>query len=816
MIRALFWKEWRAHGPMLALLLALASIILYLPMVFFTGFRRDWLELQPLVTALIAWAHGLLLGALLTGNDREEGTVLYLDCLPASRARRFRILVFLALLFQLPILALMLPGEKLGVAWAEIPLHFSILALGAASLMGLGWGMAMGIRMPTVLSAFGMGAAVQVGVFLALAVISAGLELVIHFESLPFQIFVVFLVWPILILVPWPLAWYWYTAGDQSCSSNLQSPEAMESWLKRAAWLCWPRLWRNLAWQAPVAIFLGLYLGASPFLWPGWTLFLGAFWGMAVIAPEQQSGGKRWWGMMRAPLMHYWGIQTVLCLFTGLTALSLTLATQLGKTLVPGSLILNREGFYQAEFGGWPGLGLFIPLLPWVFLWFLPGFASALFWGPWLKKPVIGLILGFTTGGLLSLPWIPSLLAGGLTFLPTLIPPLVIFAGAIAWARPWVCETLFTGANVRLAVLFLLLTALSFLTLIALRAQEFPQRQDSLGLEQLQRRIQAQTITPQFQKLRDRLYRARDIPVDKWLDHAAIHGWKSMGLALGESRANLAPGEKVKPPVYAEIVANMRWHREQLELDKAPLQPVEDPVCLASWENPNFQQDQELIQAAMALARVEAAWALHQAGLGEEKFLAEKLALQLSMARCFFHLAPLHFARAGYNLEEGALRMAAACLEEIPIKTQTVEDLAQGLGQHKKILASMPPASLRATGRLYSLKALDQPLNYFHFLFGSSNAGLNPSQTLWWSAVGEAWQAPWEKSRLRAQTMEWFSHNRGEEANLRLIPGTFLSTIPFWWLNPSRDEEEKLKKSERALGLLVEGGLAMRRFHDQH
>jgi hypothetical protein len=167
-IRALAWKEyreqrgvWLAMGCFAGLVLVLFAPWL-LPASLGPEERRAFLVAAG---GILAWAYGVVSGAMLLAGEREGGTLAFLDELPARRGQVWmaKCLTGMALVLAFTVLVAVAIACVLRSAHAWEP-----AALVLAGLCGLGWGLAFSATGSTVLAVIGwaMGAQVVVGLVL--------------------------------------------------------------------------------------------------------------------------------------------------------------------------------------------------------------------------------------------------------------------------------------------------------------------------------------------------------------------------------------------------------------------------------------------------------------------------------------------------------------------------------------------------------------------------------------------------------------------------------------------------------------------------
>jgi hypothetical protein len=167
-IRALAWKEYREQRAVWLAMACFAGLVLvvFVPWLLSATLRPE--ERRAFLVAaggVLAWAYGVVCGAMLLAGEREEGTLAFLEELPARRGQvwmaKFLTGAGLVLVFGVLVATVLACVLRFANAWEPV-------ALVLAGLSGLGWGLAFSATGSNVLAVIGWAMGAQVVVSLAL------------------------------------------------------------------------------------------------------------------------------------------------------------------------------------------------------------------------------------------------------------------------------------------------------------------------------------------------------------------------------------------------------------------------------------------------------------------------------------------------------------------------------------------------------------------------------------------------------------------------------------------------------------------------
>ncbi|HTU20261.1 MAG TPA: ABC transporter permease [Gemmataceae bacterium] len=473
MKRTMPWKEYREHRVIWLTMMVVNSGALLglsrLDEIFGSGGGSKLLVLGPLA-ALLVWAYGMICGAMLLAGEREEGTLNFLDTLPASRLHLWLLKVQTGL-FLLGGQMVVMYGCLAGLRAAEDPsrlngVDFSpplwpyLLGMLLFGMVGMAYGLFFSARGENVLHTIGLAILGHILAGVAATFLAFAVEIIwligVHWFSerpsggslfeQPYLAFVAFFGLTIAAVVG--------SARRFSEVDRLRLPASavrmrsrasvVASWL-RLLWLC-DRQMRRMA-LAVLALSLGLgvlFLVAGPLTWPLVTLFLGVLCGATVFSDEQASGSFRFLGDQRLPLGRVWLIKT------GMRFALLLFASFL--VLVPSLLVAVYHSAEQPN-RDWElpvvietlHLNLIVavvPLPPYLLLWLLYGFSAGLLCGLLSRKSIVAAMIALMLSAGLAVVWVPSLAGIGLHFWQIAGPPLIFLFTAALLMRAWAANRL--------------------------------------------------------------------------------------------------------------------------------------------------------------------------------------------------------------------------------------------------------------------------------------------------------------------------------------------------------------------------------------
>jgi hypothetical protein len=456
MTRTLVWKEFREHWAVwLSLMLATAGGIAGIFGLISPGRNRD--ELLIGLMWFSSWGYGLVCGALLLAGETEEGTQMFLDCLPSTRRRLWRIKAVTGLcLLTLQTLAYIAIGH-FAIQPPLLPFSMAIALNGIliSGVIGYAWGLFSGSFSKNVINAIG---------WAALLFVIAGVAL--------FPI-VALVVWAFSEILPWfsssriseqdsQLFWLISLIGAAVLVAARSRTVYCQLDRLRARTLARPRAhvrpgWRvvfSLAWSQLRGFVLAM-VGCAILLtvivavvrlsaWPPGTLLVGVICGVFTFANEQQSGAYRFLADQRLPLGRVWFVKVALCVSTGIAVLVLAALGQLAGLAIRSATapIQDSQSISNAiRFD--LVLGLLTEPVYFLALWFVYGYTAGLLLGMLIRKPIVACVVATTLAFPTAALWAPSLATGGeLHAWQVLGVPAVLLIATRLLMRSWSSDTL--------------------------------------------------------------------------------------------------------------------------------------------------------------------------------------------------------------------------------------------------------------------------------------------------------------------------------------------------------------------------------------
>jgi hypothetical protein len=287
MITALAWKEYREHRIVwLAMIgfsaLALVAVAAWQPVDRLHG---NQFSLFGAAAVFLCWAYGLVCGGMLLAGECEDGTLAFLETLPALRGQLWSTKCAMGVSLVLAYAAVLaVCGILLGYPRRDSFLLIAGMIL--ASLMSLGWGLLSSARGEQVLYAIGKAVGAQILAGLGLLLLLILFDVLFGFNSLETP--VVLCAGEVLLGI-----WAYFGSRRVFCSTDWERLQgALPPWAGAMpgmawgpiAWLCWRQmrvfalalLGFSLAggllvilagsgWWAPVTLLIGLGSGVATF-----------------------------------------------------------------------------------------------------------------------------------------------------------------------------------------------------------------------------------------------------------------------------------------------------------------------------------------------------------------------------------------------------------------------------------------------------------------------------------------------------------------------------------------------------------------------
>lgn len=757
MIGSMLWKEYREHRAVWAALAAVGlAALVGLPRAFPPEPAQEQLYRDGLagVAVALAWAYGMVCGAMLLAGEAENGTQGYLDLLPAPRLPLWLAKALaggLFVLLQVAVLAV------LGYQKELLPRRLApagALALLYAGALGLGWGLCCSARGRSVLSSIGWAIFTQM---LLLPVLQ-----LICLIPLLFVGFVTGVRWPegaavllgaaLAVALPWPVSALRYSKQDRE-----RAPLFLRGGRPRAA----PdESWRASFWLARRQVrgfgrALVLFCLAAGFpvaamglvLWPVFSLVVGVLCGVTVFFDEQ-GGPYRFLGDQRLPLTRLWLVKAGVRLGVGLLGLA--------ALLVPSVLVLlidliqrplriaESESVLGRIFHA-PLVGLTIPPALFLFAPALYGFALGHLCGVVFRKALVAVVVAFGVSVLLLSLWAPSFVAGGLQAWQVLLVPLVLILGAWLLLRPWATDRLLSrAAAARLGGVVLACVALTVAG-VWYRAGEFLDVPEPEGFRPFVAGLPTPEQNEAGRAVRGGLARLDALTAGSaWAKSAAgANARDPVREAVKSIRNSPYRGWPKQPeeagPAGEQLDALFReyWWQQLAEARGKPVGVVEDPR-LRTVAAPDRDFQPAYLAGSLLPAR-----GLMLQHKGDPAAFVDLLDTALTMVRNLENASPDKMVSLARSVESTQLAALERWLEALPNRADVLRRAGEVLARHR---ARRPPTAydVELVEYLIGLNSLDQMQEWLKQRLGSfGGRGLTLDPEL----LAYAWRVPWERER---------------------------------------------------------------------
>ena len=481
MIASLVWKEYREQRIAWAALAFVGAATLFaLPELL----APRGLEWEPQArdevassVVLVAWAYGVICGAMLLAGEREAGTLPFLDALPGLRGQVWRAKCLAGVVLvvaQVAVLAGLTAAASLFPNWGQAAA--TLIGMAGAALFGLAWGMLFSSVGRSVMNMILVSLAAQLAAVFLFVVPAAFLSvLVAQLLNIPQE---ASMSWCYLAVagfsIPVALAASAriFARPDRGRLRPSRQParagRAPRLW-GRLFWLTWRQSRLFTAGLLAFSVLLGLLtLADGLVLWPAATLLVGVLCGATAFADEQQ-GPFRFLGDQRFPLVRFWIVKVV---FRALLAAAASLLVLLPSFI--RVLTAPDHGGPAAV-----GSGLLIHVMrnePVLFLtlWLVCGFCSGCLFGLLFRNGLAAGVFALGSAVLLAAVWVPSVLDGGLNYWQALGPPLVLLASTPLLLRPWAAGRIVSWTTVSRLAPFVVLAVLGTAFGLWYRVWEIP------------------------------------------------------------------------------------------------------------------------------------------------------------------------------------------------------------------------------------------------------------------------------------------------------------------------------------------------------
>lgn len=745
MIRALWWKDAREHGPVWLVVAAVTILVtVALGAVLAPGGLGGQSALRTgllgLVQALAA-AYGVVCGAMMLAGEREAGTLPLLDVLTARRGRVWAAKLPLGLGLSVAH-GLTLAGfvAVVGLAGGQTPAGLWFAVLPFLAVDGFCWGLAG--------SAFGrtvFGAALIAVVFLGASWVVTGLAALLSDDALIMPVRVAFMA------VAVELSRRAFCAPDfrrreaPAAGGRRTAAEAVGTW-RALVWLTVRQGRLEAAIVLGFAAAVGLFLPlADPLAWPLGVLLAAVACGAAVFGREQEDGSGRFLGDQRFPVRRVWAVKSLCWLAVAVVAAALVLlgtALSYGiRARYPGT---SRPDLLDQLWG--------VELLRGTTMGFLLlvgisyGFAVGQLAGLVLRRRLIALVVGGVTSAAVVLLWLPSLLFGGLYLWQLLGSPLLLLGAVPAVLWWWVSGRLASVRPVTVLAGGVVLAALWMAGWLWYRVAEVPDVPPPFDVRAFEASLPTLENNEAGPLIREA---ARELEVHQKAVRERLAPKQAEGpgaeAPMGEAGA---AGEGREPPSThlerADRVLQTGWPKKDEDLGRwldemfagawaakfrkaaaMPLGLVQDPrgVTFSSL-CPHLQPTRE----AALLFTVRA---LQLQARGDDAAALDNLLVVLGLARQIRHKEPLLHMLVGRAMESTALTGLDRWLENVGPRKELLRRALEGVTRHA---GEVPPATENLKAEFLMFR------NTLDELFGREMGAQSRLYAL-------ARQVPWEKER---------------------------------------------------------------------
>jgi len=779
MIASILWKEYREQRPAWFGLASVgAAALLGVPLVTLSGGLSAHPETRDALCALtgpVAWAYGLICGAMLLVMEREVGTLSFLDALPGWRLRLWLAKCLAGVVLVVAQVAALTALAAAGQVFEDwLRLVETVGWMLAAGLCGLAWGL--------LFSAFGRSVMTQILLALAgllpawiVASFAMGVTGLIASRVLGLSEPLVPALAAgglALLFVPASFAGsaLLFTRLDRQRLKPPRPRARQRRWrvgLSALLWLTWRQARGFAAGLAVFALLLGLIVLIQPVtLWPLATLVVGVLCGVTTFAGEQE-GPFRFLGDQRFPLGRLW-----------LVKIGVHFAIAVGAALIVllPSLVAAMAGYppawhqYQAYFymGQIFHSGLLAALCPppiFLATWLVYGFSTGCLCGLLFRSGLAAGVFALATAAVLSAIWVPSMLGGGLNLWQVFGPPVVLLAATRLMLRPWAAGRIASWTTTARLAPCLLFAWLWIAFGLGYRVWEVPEVPAKYDLDQFRASLPkpeddeaGRLVRNAFARFAERSAEpgpakpARPVPPQ---DRPALsrlqarllgvvwYGWPAGDLELGRSLDRLCDDE---------------WLKELTTAADLPTGMVQDPRRLTAAGASHAPGP------ALPIAIALAAHGLQEQARGDDVAFVEDLRVGLSLSRALRNHATRADVGQGKTVEFVLLTAADRWLESLNGRPGLLKRALRILSSHLEETAVEGDDRV-LVDYLIARNTLDDPLDWLtDDLSGWEDAERrnDPGARAEAQWVALARLVPWEHARQNRMLRVAFEGNAAE------------------------------------------------------
>jgi hypothetical protein len=737
MFSVLLWKEYREHRFVwAALAFVAAASLLFLPFVMAQGGLESHPDVRNILRVLVvalAWAYGLICGAMLLAGEREVGTLPFLDALPGLRWRLWLakcLAGMLLVLAQIALLMILATATHLFVSGTDAA--WTLNALFWSGLYGFAWGMLFSAFGRNVMNMILLALAAQVGAFAVTSLVAGFLAaLSAHTFGAPprgdptrFWGQVAAGVAFLSIAPALAGSAYLFTRLDRS---RLRPLRIVDRPTKQGSpgWgvLFWLTCLKTLGFALGVAIF-ALVMGClipvlGVMVWPAATLFVGILCGATAFRDDQ-----------RLPLLRLWFIKVGVRLVIALAAATIMTMPTLCLTLVNPHPV------------SWHFAGLVLPCGPVLFgtMGLVYGFCVGVLCGLLFRRLLASAVIALFMSLLLAAIWIPSLLTGGLHAWQALGPPILLLAATPLLLRPWAAGRILSWTTVKRLTPFVVLVGLWIAGGLWYRVLEIPNVPSKLDLAAFRATLPTEkenkagklirsACGERFHNLSEKNhfeYQLGTKSANEWAEKMLNHGWS---------------GDDPKLAVRLDKMAAGEWVGMLKEASELP------PGMVLDMQSMTFMSPDWVVGNSTGITLVLAARGLQRQAAGDDEAFVENLRIGLSLSLAMRYRAPLLVVHYGRENEAILLKALDRWLERLHGRPDLLHQALDVLS-HYAVATANVDEDQDLMEDLTIMNSVKDPLPWLrHYLRIPDSQMHSPDVQEEAQWVATAWLLPWEHER---------------------------------------------------------------------
>jgi hypothetical protein len=790
MIAAIVWKEWREQRTIALAVLAFGVLALVLTAQFAeasTGGRfLEQIGTREMMALGLAFLAGIVCGAMLLADEKEAGTLEFLDSLPCRRRSLWLGKVVFGLILTVVQCSILGGLALLLDCWDKrLPIWVYGLAVILIGLVAYAWGMFGGAMCRSTLGAVFQGA---IGAFLVGIALTVPMAFVFgprafnRPSALP--ILSHYGAWLGMGLIASALI---FTAVDRRRAPMVATPVSklgrQPAASRRRRYGIGALIWLTSRQGVYVTIGLigaGLMVGAgllapeaqALLIWPAATLACGVLAGVTTLGEEQTRGAARFWAERRLPLGRMWLMKTGM--HFGIAALG-AMVMFLPIIVASPNMPFRSRLFAQYE------MGLLAELPRILLLGVVYGFVFGHLTGMLFRKTVVaGLVAMVAAATFLGLIG-PSVLAGGAAAWQVWGPAVVVLVTARLLLYPWATERMASRGPVLRAVGGTAAAAVLLSAAIGYRIVEIPSAPDRLaesGFDSTIPRVDENEAGRQAAAA-VRQYRtaAEEARV---LFPGRPGGSRAAGRPNGPVTDDLDPLSRIARVGWTEESHVLNawldrvfaggWVKLLDEIHEKPLGVFDDPRTVDFFSPPDLPRDLREMILAMRARGAQ----LQQTGRPEE--FVRLFRGGLAVTRCARNKTGMRTPEFALDCEETLLAGLAEWLDRLDGRPDLLRDVLAVLDRHER---DMPTGGQDAhwADQVILRNTLERVGSWLpKYLEGSqpddrAKARAEAESNL----IAFAWSVPWERVR-RERILRVHSQPK-ERVDPRWTSGLHLMTL---------------------------------------